>query len=47
LLQDKRSNYDTDMFTPLFGAIQRVVGCPPYAGRVGAADTDLRDTAYR
>lgn len=47
ILQDKGSNYDTDVFMPLFDAIQRIVGCPPYSGRVGAADGDLRDTAYR
>lgn len=45
--QDKRSNYDTDVFQPLFGCIQRITGAPPYRGLVGAADEDLRDTAYR
>ena len=45
--QDKRSNYDTDVFRPLFEAIQGIAGCPAYEGRVGADDTDLRDTAYR
>jgi hypothetical protein len=47
VLQEKRSNYDTDVFMPLFGAIQAVIGCEPYQGRVGAADTALVDTAYR
>ncbi|CAN0319539.1 unnamed protein product, partial [Laminaria digitata] len=45
--QDKRSNYDTDVFSSLFSAIQDIAGCPPYEGRVGADDIDLRDTAYR
>ena len=45
--QDKRSNYDTDVFLPLFDAIREVAGCPRYEGRVGPEDADLRDTAYR
>lgn len=47
VLQHKRSNYDTDLFTPLFTAIQRGTGCRPYAGRVGSADVDGIDKAYR
>lgn len=47
VLQDKRSNYDTDVFTPLFKAIEELIGCPPYQGRVGPDDKDLVDTAYR
>ncbi|KAG0728257.1 Alanine--tRNA ligase, cytoplasmic [Chionoecetes opilio] len=47
ILQGKTSNYDTDLFTPIFEAIQRVAGCPPYKGRVGAADVDGVDMAYR
>jgi alanyl-tRNA synthetase len=47
VLQGRRSNYDTDVFLPLFGAIQAIIGCPPYQGRVGGDDTDLSDTAYR
>lgn len=27
VLQDKRSNYDTDLFLPLFDAIQQKCGC--------------------
>lgn len=46
-MQDKRSNYDTDVFGPLFDAIQDVTGCPPYEGKVGDEDVDLKDTAYR
>ena len=47
LCQDKRSNYDTDLFTPLFDAIQAGCGCRPYSGLVGKADVDGVDTAYR
>eukprot|EP00002_Diphylleia_rotans_P037032 TRINITY_DN822_c0_g1_i1.p1 TRINITY_DN822_c0_g1~~TRINITY_DN822_c0_g1_i1.p1 ORF type:complete len:1029 (-),score=227.79 TRINITY_DN822_c0_g1_i1:349-3435(-) len=48
VLQDKRSNYDTDIFAPLFAAIQRETGyAEPYGGRVGATDTQHVDMAYR
>ncbi|KAJ3147241.1 Alanine--tRNA ligase [Geranomyces michiganensis] len=47
ILQDKRSNYDTDAFTGIFAAIQKLTGARPYAGKVGADDTDGIDTAYR
>lgn len=47
MVQDKRSNYDTDVFGPLFDAIQDVTGCPPYEGKVGDEDVGLKDTAYR
>ncbi len=47
VVQDKRSNYDTDIFTPLFDAIQKSTNARPYAGKVGAKDTDGVDEAYR
>jgi alanyl-tRNA synthetase len=47
VLQDQRSNYDTDAFLPLFGSIQALTGARPYTGKLGKADTDLVDTAYR
>ncbi|QJW94437.1 alanine--tRNA ligase [Frigoriglobus tundricola] len=44
VIQGKNSNYETDVFTPLFAAIQKVTGCEtPYGGVLN----DLKDTAYR
>ncbi|MCH2147869.1 MAG: alanine--tRNA ligase [Phycisphaerales bacterium] len=43
VLQNKRSNYDTDLWTPLFEAIQQATGVRPY----GADLTDPIDVAYR
>ncbi|CAH8871047.1 unnamed protein product [Trichobilharzia szidati] len=47
VIQGKRSNYDTDLFTPLFKAIEEGTGVRPYTGKVGADDTDGIDMAYR
>ncbi|PNS17979.1 alanine-tRNA ligase [Sphaceloma murrayae] len=47
VLQDKSSNYDTDVFTPLFKKIQEVTGAREYQGKFGADDPDNIDTAYR
>jgi len=49
ILQDKRSNYDTDVFVPIFEAMHEQIGCAPYAGKVGPEDArqDYRDMAYR
>ncbi len=43
VLQDKASNYDTDVFTPLFDATSKATGARPYAGGLD----DKIDTAYR
>ena len=47
LLQDVRSNYDTDVFLPLFLRIQEITGVRPYTGKFGKDDVDGIDTAYR
>uniref|UniRef100_A0A4W3KA23 Alanine--tRNA ligase n=1 Tax=Callorhinchus milii TaxID=7868 RepID=A0A4W3KA23_CALMI len=47
VLQGKRSNYDTDHFTPLLDAIRMGSGARCYRGLVGAADTESVDMAYR
>jgi len=43
VLQGKTSNYDTDVFAPLFKAIREVTGAAPYNGRLHSAV----DVAYR
>jgi alanyl-tRNA synthetase len=43
VLQGKNSNYDTDVFTPIFEAIQKVTGAVPYAGTLDS----MTDVAYR
>ena len=44
VIQGKNSNYDTDVFMPLFAAIHKVTKCDtPYGGVL----EDLKDTAYR
>ena len=49
ILQDKRSNYDTDVFDPIFKEIQKIIGCPAYTGLLGKEDAaqNYRDMAYR
>lgn len=46
-LQDRSSNYDTDLFTPLLERIQEVTGARAYSGKMGDEDDDGIDTAYR
>ena len=47
ILQDLPSNYDTDVFTPLFDAIQAATGARPYEGKLGEEDEGNVDMAYR
>jgi alanyl-tRNA synthetase len=47
VLQDKSSNYDTDVFTPLFKTIQEITGAREYRGKFGEEDVEGIDTAYR
>ncbi|KAL1639962.1 Alanine--tRNA ligase [Diplodia intermedia] len=47
VLQNKMSNYDTDVFTPLFKTIQEITGVRDYQGKFGDEDADGIDTAYR
>ncbi|XP_035516166.1 alanine--tRNA ligase, mitochondrial [Morone saxatilis] len=47
VLQGKRSNYDTDLFTPLLDAIHQRSRVAAYGGRMGAAGEEKVDTAYR
>ncbi|EMD94462.1 hypothetical protein COCC4DRAFT_177516 [Bipolaris maydis ATCC 48331] len=47
VLQHKKSNYDTDVFTPLFHKIQEITGAREYRGKFGDEDPDGIDTAYR
>jgi alanyl-tRNA synthetase len=46
-IQGVQSNYDTDIFTPLFARIQEVTGVRSYTGKFGDEDADGVDTAYR
>ena len=47
VIQDKRSNYDTDVFIPIFEKIRELTGVRPYEGKFGDEDVDGIDTAYR
>ena len=47
ILQGKSSNYDIDIFQPLFAKIEEHSQVGPYEGKVLEEDTTLKDTAYR
>ncbi|VAX40930.1 Alanyl-tRNA synthetase, partial [hydrothermal vent metagenome] len=48
LIQGVTSNYDTDAFTPIFAAIERLThDTRGYHGKLGADDPDSHDMAYR
>lgn len=46
VLNGKVSNYDTDLFTPVFDEVRKVAGGEPYRGVFSAAGGE-RDTCYR
>tara|TARA_R110000737_G_scaffold2923_3_gene8490 strand:- start:7107 stop:9977 length:2871 start_codon:yes stop_codon:yes gene_type:complete len=47
VLKDVRSNYDTDLFMPIFAKIQKLTGARAYSGKLGAEDEGGVDEAYR
>jgi len=53
ILQNKMSNYDTDIFMPIFDSIHSIITAqgvndlPKYSGLVGVDDKDGIDMAYR
>ncbi|KAM7008782.1 alanine--tRNA ligase, mitochondrial [Tautogolabrus adspersus] len=47
VLQGKRSNYDTDLFTPLMHDIHKRSRAGPYGSKTGAVDEQKVDMAYR
>ncbi|KAH8398376.1 hypothetical protein KR215_009514 [Drosophila sulfurigaster] len=48
ILQNKSSNYDTDLFTPLFDGIQSLAKAPIYGGSFpDSHNAALLDTSYR
>lgn len=47
ILQGVDSNYDTDIFQPLFAKIQEITGARPYNGKIGKEDPEFIDMAYR
>ncbi|KAG8430064.1 hypothetical protein GDO86_018548, partial [Hymenochirus boettgeri] len=47
VLQGKRSNYETDLFSPILEAISKVSGAPKYQGLLGEEDVGHIDMAYR
>ncbi|KAG9469907.1 hypothetical protein GDO78_019390 [Eleutherodactylus coqui] len=47
ILQGKRSNYTTDLFTPILSAIERGSQAPPYQDKLGMEDAHHVDMAYR
>ena len=47
ILQGVDSNYDTDIFRPIFAEIMSLTGARPYQGKIGTDDEGYVDMAYR
>jgi len=48
VLQNKSSNYDTDLFTPIFDGIQQAAKTPVYSGSFpDGGNAAVLDTSYR
>lgn len=48
VLQNVRNNYETDIFSTLFTAIERICpNVPKYQNKYGEKDWNLLDTSYR
>jgi len=47
ILQDKKSNYDTDIFQTVFSKIQELSGIREYRGQLGETDENNIDMSYR
>ncbi|KRZ35517.1 Alanine--tRNA ligase, cytoplasmic, partial [Trichinella pseudospiralis] len=47
VIQGKKSNYDTDLFVPIFNRIAETTNVRPYMGKVGEEDEQQIDMAYR
>ncbi|KAK0172011.1 hypothetical protein PV328_005388 [Microctonus aethiopoides] len=47
IIQGKNSNYDTDLFQPLFEAIHKSTNAPIYTGKFASNNEHLIDTDYR
>lgn len=47
VLKDVRSNYDTDLFGPIFDKIQKLTKARAYSGKLGEEDHGGVDEAYR
>ncbi|BET00984.1 tRNA synthetases class II (A) [Nesidiocoris tenuis] len=47
ILHGKSSNYDSDLFSPLFGEIEKICKIQAYRGKFGAEDELGLDTNYR
>jgi alanyl-tRNA synthetase len=46
ILQNKTSNYDTDIFLPIMEIIQKEIGCERYTGKIND-DINHKDMSYR